>query len=133
VQIPRIVRRINRAFTNPAISLFAGFVPPFAIVHHTGRSSGQRYRTPVIAFETPKGYVTPMPDGTDTDWCLNVLDAGHCALEVGGRRVEVRNPRIVDAAEAAPMLPALLRSARGLANLPGYLLVDRKGRGVRRR
>jgi hypothetical protein len=99
----------------------AGRVPPLAIVQHLGRRSGQSYRTPVLAFPTDEGYVSPLPYGTDTDWCLNVLEAGKC------------NPRIVNREAALPLLPALLRPGLRLANLPGYLLLDRSKAQAKRR
>lgn len=124
MQAPRVMRRVNRAVTNPLMRGVAGIVPPLAIVHHAGRKSGRPYRTPVLAFRCDEGYVTPLPYGTDTDWCLNVLEAGHCTLETLGRRVAVSNPRIVGAEAALPLLPAALRPGLRLADLPGYLLSD---------
>jgi hypothetical protein len=96
------MRRINRAFTNPAMRTIAGRVPPLAIVQHLGRRSGQSYRTPVLAFPTDEGYVSP-------------------------------NPRIVNREAALPLLPALLRPGLRLANLPGYLLLDRSKAQAKRR
>lgn len=119
------MRRVNRDFTNKLMGSVAGFVPPFALVHHVGRKSGHSYRTPVLAFATDAGYVTPLPYGTDTDWCLNVLEAGHCTLESLGRRIEVEHPRLVAGDAGVSALPALVRPGLRLASLPGYLLVDR--------
>jgi deazaflavin-dependent oxidoreductase (nitroreductase family) len=133
MQAPRFMRRVNRTVTNPLMGLFAGYVPPFAIVHHVGRRSKRRYRTPVVAFPTGRGYVTPLPYGTDTDWCLNVLHARRCTLESAGRQVEMENPRILKSAAALKDFPALLRPALRLASLPGYLFLDRAARGQRKR
>jgi deazaflavin-dependent oxidoreductase (nitroreductase family) len=133
MQVPRIMRRINRAFTNPVMRTIAGRVPPLAIVQHQGRTSGQSYRTPVLAFPTDEGYVSPLPYGTDTDWCLNVLESGKCTLETLGRKIRVSNPRIVKGEAALPLLPALLRPGLRLANLPGYLLLDRSKAQAKRR
>jgi hypothetical protein len=41
----------------------------------------------------------------------NVLAAGRCTLLRGGHRFELTDPRLLDAAEAAPLLPAALRPA----------------------
>lgn len=125
MQAPRIMRDVNRAFTNPLMRPLAARVPPLSIVHHRGRKSGKRYRTPVLAFPSEEGYVCPLPYGTDTDWCLNVVEAGGCTLERLGRKVRVHNPRVVDGEAALPLLPALLRPALQLADLPGYLLLER--------
>jgi deazaflavin-dependent oxidoreductase (nitroreductase family) len=126
MQMPRTMRRINRAFTNPLMRPLAGRLPPLAIAHHVGRKSGRRYRTPVLAFSTDEGFVTPLPYGTDTDWCLNWIEAGEGFVQAAGRRTAVTNPRIVPAGEALPLLPALLRPGIRLLGLPGFLVVERR-------
>ncbi len=125
VQAPRIMRRVNRAVTNPLMRPLAGLIPPLAVVHHVGRRSGKAYRTPILALPVEGAIVTPLPYGTDIDWCQNVVAAGRHELEILGRRVEVENPRIVDADTALPLLPFLLRPGLRLLDLPGYLIADR--------
>lgn len=125
MQVPRIMRRVNRAITNPLMRPLAGLVPPLANVHHVGRKSGKAYRTPVLALPVEKGIVTPLPYGTDMDWCQNVVAAGRYEIESLGRRVEFENPRIVDAETALPLLPFLLRPGLRLLALRGYLIADR--------
>jgi deazaflavin-dependent oxidoreductase (nitroreductase family) len=120
------MRRINRAVTNPLVRPLAGRLPPLALVHHVGRASGRRHRTPVLAFPTDDGFVVPLPYGTDTDWCLNLVKAGEGAVETHGRRVAVTDPRIVPAKAALPLLPALLRPGLRLLGLPGFLVVERR-------
>ena len=129
--MPRAMRRINRVFTNPLMRPLAGRLPPLAIAHHVGRKSGRRYQTPVLAFSTDEGFVTPLPYGTDTDWCLNWIEAGEGSVEVAGRRAAVSNPRIVSADEALPLLPAILRPGLRLLGLPGFMVVERQA-GTRR-
>jgi len=126
MQMPRTMRRINRAFTNPLMRPLAGLLPPLAIAHHVGRKSGRRYQTPVLAFSTDEGFVTPLPYGTDTDWCLNWIEAGEGFVETAGRRTAVANPRIVSAGEALPLLPAFLRPGMRLLGLPGFVVVERR-------
>jgi len=123
--MPRVMRSVNRAFTNPLMRPLAGVVPPLGMIQHVGRKSGRSYRTPVLAIPAEHGYVTPLPYGTDTDWCLNVLAAGECTLTTTGRAATLTNPRILDPDAALPLLPALLRPALRLLDLPGYLLLDR--------
>jgi hypothetical protein len=79
----------------------------------------------VLAFRTDEGFVTPLPYGTDTDWCLNWVEAGEGFVEAAGRRTAVENPRIVSADEALPLLPAILRPGLRLLGLPGFMLVER--------
>ena len=126
MQMPRVMRRLNRAFTNPLMRPLAGRVPPLALAHHVGRKSGRRYQTPVLAFSTDEGFVTPLPYGTDTDWCLNWVKAGEGVVETRGGRTAVTNPRIVSADEALPLLPAILRPGVRLLGLPGFLVVERR-------
>jgi deazaflavin-dependent oxidoreductase (nitroreductase family) len=104
----------------------AARLPPLAIVHHVGRKSGRRYQTEVLAFPTDEGFVTPLPYGTDTDWCLNWAEAGEGVVEARGRRTAVANPRIVSADEGLPLVPAILRPGIRLLGLPGFLLVERR-------
>jgi deazaflavin-dependent oxidoreductase (nitroreductase family) len=125
MQMPRIMRRINRAFTNPLMRPLAGRLPPIALIHHVGRKSGRGYATPVLAFSTAEGFATPLPYGTDTDWCLNFLEAGEGIVLASGQRTAVVNPRIVSADEALPLLPMVLRPGLRLLGLPGFLIVDR--------
>lgn len=119
------MRRVNRAVTNPLMRPLAGLAPPLAVVRHVGRTSGDAYRTPILALAVEGGFVTPLPYGTDLDWCQNVVAAGRYELQIFGRRVQVENPRIVDAQTALPLLPLLLRPGLRLLNLPGYLIADR--------
>jgi deazaflavin-dependent oxidoreductase (nitroreductase family) len=127
MQLPRVMRRINRAFTNRLMRPLAGRLPPLALAHHVGRRSGRRYRTPVLAFPTDGGFLTPLPYGTDTDWCLNSLEAGEGVLEARGRRTAVATPRIASADEALRLMPAILRPGVRLLGLPGFLVVERRG------
>ncbi len=125
MRVPRLMRRINRAFTNRVMRPVAGRVPPLAVIHHVGRRSGDAYRTPILAFTVKGGFLTPLPYGTDIDWCQNVVAAGRCELEIFGRRVGVENLRIVDAETALPLLSPLLRPGMRRLELPGYLIADR--------
>lgn len=124
MHFPRFMRQVNRVFTNPLMGTFAWLVPPLAIVHHVGRKSGRRYRSPVIAFHTAKGFVIPMTYGRDVDWARNLVKAHGGEIEQMGRRFRLRHPRIVDGKTAYPHLPTLVRPALRAADFPGYVLLD---------
>jgi len=124
VHIPRFMRRVNRVVTNPILGTIAWVVPPLAVVHHVGRRSGRRYRTPVVAFRSAGGFVIPMTYGRDVDWGRNLRAAGGGELVQMGRRFRIRNPRIVDGNAARSRLPAAVRPVLLAAQLPGYVLVD---------
>ncbi len=124
MHIPRFMRRVNRAFTNPIMGTFAWLVPPLAVVHHVGRKSGRPFRSPVVAFPSATGFVIPMTYGRDVDWARNLVHAHGGEVERLGRRVAVRNPRIVGLDEATPHLAAAVRPFFRVADFPGFVLVD---------
>jgi deazaflavin-dependent oxidoreductase (nitroreductase family) len=132
MNLPHFLRRVNRVFTNPLMRTFAWFVPPLAVVHHVGRKSGRSYRTPVVAFASKQGFVIPMTYGRDVDWARNLVAAHGGEVEQRGRRVALRNPRIVDFGAAEARLPEALRSVFRAMDLPGYVLLDRRGDGRKR-
>jgi deazaflavin-dependent oxidoreductase (nitroreductase family) len=102
--------RFNRALPNRVIRRFAGRIPPLAVVEHCGRRSGRAYRTPVVAFGLPDGNLVALFYGADRDWVRNVLAAGSCTLERGGRRVERTAPRLLGRDDALALAPAPLRA-----------------------
>jgi deazaflavin-dependent oxidoreductase (nitroreductase family) len=124
MHIPFFMRRVNRAFTNPVMGTIAWLVPPLATLHHEGRKSGRRYRTPVVAFRTKKGFIVPMTYGRDVDWARNIVAAGSCEIVQLGRHYSLGHPRIVGGKVAYPRLPALVRPALRAANFPGYVVLD---------
>ena len=108
----------------PVLGTVAWFLPPLAVVHHVGRKSGRAYRSPVVAFRSHAGVVIPMTYGRDVDWARNVVRAKGCELERLGRRMKLRNPRIVGFQRAEGRLPAALRPLFRAASFPGYVLLD---------
>jgi deazaflavin-dependent oxidoreductase (nitroreductase family) len=104
--------QFNRLAFNRVMRTFAGRRgSPVAVVEHRGRRSGRRYRTPVLAVGTDGGYLVALFYGADRDWVRNVLAAGGCTLERGGRRVELTAPRLLDAAAGMTLLPPPMRPA----------------------
>jgi deazaflavin-dependent oxidoreductase (nitroreductase family) len=104
--------RFNRRGPNRVIGKIAGRrLSPVAYMLHQGRKSGRQYRTPVMPLPLGDGFLVSLPYGPDRDWVRNVVAAGHCTLLRGGRRFELTGPRLLDAAGAAPLLPAALRPA----------------------
>jgi deazaflavin-dependent oxidoreductase (nitroreductase family) len=104
--------RFNRRVPNRVIGKIAGRrLSPVAYMLHRGRRSGRQYRTPVMPLALGDGFLVSLPYGADRDWVRNVVAAGRCTLLRGGRRFELTDPRLLDAAGAAPLLPAALRPA----------------------
>jgi len=133
VHIPRFMRQVNRVFTNPLMRTFAWVVPPLAVVHHVGRRSGRSYRTPVVAFPSAKGFVIPLTYGRDVDWARNLVAAEGGEIEQAGRRVALRNPRIVGFGAAEARLPSAARPLFRAMQLPGYVVLERDAGTGRRR
>jgi deazaflavin-dependent oxidoreductase (nitroreductase family) len=114
--------RFNRRLFNPVVRTFAGRRgSPVALVEHRGRRSGRRYRTPVLAFRADDGYLVVLFYGAGSDWARNVLAAGSCTLERGGRRVELTGPRLLDAGEGMALVPVLVRPALRLLRVTRVL------------
>jgi deazaflavin-dependent oxidoreductase (nitroreductase family) len=114
--------RLNRRLFNPVVRTFAGrWGSPVALVEHRGRRSGRRYRTPVLAFRVDDGYLVALFYGAGSDWARNVLAAGSCTLERGGRRVELATPRLLDASEGMALVPTLVRPALRLLRVTRVL------------
>jgi len=104
--------QFNRLAFNRVVRTFAGRRgSPVAVVEHRGRRSGRQYRTPVLAFRVDGGYLVALFYGDDRDWVRNVLAAGACTLERGGRRVELTAPRLLDAGDGMTLVPLPMRPA----------------------
>ncbi|MGH2354127.1 MAG: alpha/beta fold hydrolase, partial [Chloroflexota bacterium] len=66
--------------------------------------SGRPYATPVLAARVADGFAIPLPFGTDTDWCLNLLAAGRFTLRWRGRDYALEEPQVLDAPAALRLL-----------------------------
>ena len=114
--------RFNRRLFNPVVRTFAGRRgSPVAVVVHRGRRTGRRYRTPALAFRADDGYVIALFYGSDRDWVRNVLAAGSCTLERGGRQVELTAPRMLDISDGVTLVPAPMRPALRLLRVTRVL------------
>ncbi len=101
-RVLRAVRSMNRAVFNPIQMGTAGTPGAYAaIVRHVGRTSGNRYETPVGAVPTDDGFLIALPYGTDADWLKNVVAAGTATIVHEGETHEVDRPRVVAMAEVA--------------------------------
>ena len=133
---PAIVETVARRINPYALKMTAR-VPPFATLHHVGRTSGRAYSTPVaavaarepigpevaavpggpvpIAEERPVLVLVGLPWGSDVDWLRNVMAAGECTLTRAGTDYRVDRIRVIDAEEARGLLGT---SARLLSRIP---------------
>jgi deazaflavin-dependent oxidoreductase (nitroreductase family) len=121
---PRI--RFLRPFTthvfNPFSRLFVRWLPTFGILRYRGRRTGRTYRTPMNAFRHGDSYVFALTYGSDVHWVRNVLTAGEAELEVGRRRIRLREPELfVDPQRR--LVPAPVRLALRLMRVSEFLLM----------
>ena len=84
-QIPRGVAAFNKLVTNPIQGTYAWLLVPWAVLIHTGRRSGRRYRTPVMARRHGDQLRVPILYGLQSDWVRNLLTAGEGQVVRGGR------------------------------------------------
>ncbi len=120
------IRWLARA-VEPIASPLAGtrWFPLWAILHHTGRTSGTAYSIPVVALRTPDGFMIPLPFGNATQWAKNLFAAAGGSMRFAGQEYRIAEPQIVDHDVAAAYLPLLLRFMANRLGLRQYVLVRR--------
>lgn len=99
MQVPRAIATVNKYVTNRIQGLWAWLVPPWAVIHHTGRISGRAFATPVVGFRTPQGFAVPVLYGRESHWVQNLLAAGGGEIQHGGKRYRLDEPRVISASE----------------------------------
>ncbi len=121
------VRTFNKYVLNPAMLLLAGRKWWYAgVIRHTGRRTGTSYATPVVVSPVAGDrFVIPLPYGTEVDWLRNVLAAGKASVTVDGESYEVREPEVITAAAAAPLLSDRRRREFGRFGIAHYVKLQR--------
>lgn len=120
------IRRFNRDVTNPRQLERAGQPGAWAsVVHHVGRTTGKRYRTPVVALPTDDGFLFALPYGPRADWVRNVLAAGSMTLDHDGHTTQVAHPTLVPADEVDHLLARTQQRMHRIYGVEDFLLVDR--------
>ena len=114
------LRKFNRSVFNPVIKLFAGRFF-YALVHHTGRTSGRQYATPVVAAIRDGAIFIPLLYGADTDWYLNVQARGGCSVMLKGKHYSAASPVMVDPSAALPAFSPVLKRAFQRAGIAQFL------------
>jgi deazaflavin-dependent oxidoreductase (nitroreductase family) len=100
------VRRFNRAVTNPRALETAGHPGAAAsVIHHSGRTSGTPYETPIGPVPTDDGFVIPLPYGTTPDWLKNVMAAGSAVIVHEGTTYHVDRPELIPIEAALDHVP----------------------------
>ena len=120
------IRRLARPLGPLALPI-AGtrWFPLWAIVRHTGRTSGKAYSTPIVALRTADGFIIPLPFGDATQWAKNLFAAGGGSIRFAGKEYRIDAPLLIDRDEAAAYLPPPLRFVAGRLGLRQYVTVRR--------
>ena len=92
--LPHWLTRVNLVLTNRLIGPFAGWLPWFGILEHTGRRSGTVRHTPINLFQHGDGFVIALTYGPDVQWLQNVEAAGRCRVRTRGRWIDLSAPRL---------------------------------------
>lgn len=99
----RAVRQMNKASWNRNAMRTAGSAGnPVAVIHHTGRVSGNAYATPIGAEPVEGGFVVALPYGTQPDWLKNLLVAGGGVIRHDGVDHEITDPQVLPIDEFLP-------------------------------
>ena len=127
-RISRPIRAISRPLGPLALPV-AGrrWLPYYAILRHTGRTSGKSYSTPVVSLRTPDGFIIPLPFGDVTQWAKNLFAAGGGSLRRGGREYQIGEPRIVERDDAKAYLPLFVRFISRRLGLRQFVVVRQIG------
>lgn len=93
--MPDFVLRFNKRIGNRIQGTWAPYLPPWAVVHHTGRKSGKQFHSPVMVFKEGSRLYINLVYGSDAQWVKNVLAAGGGEVTRAGRTVKVESPEVV--------------------------------------
>ena len=121
--IPLWVTRVNRRVTNPLLGTISDRVWPMATLHHVGRSSGRRYRTPVFAFTTPRGLVIALTYGTQVQWLRNLEAAGGARMVRRGRVLVLSAPVRLHGDDGVRLVPAVIRTGLRVMRVDDFVEV----------
>ena len=113
-------------YFNPLVMGIAesGVIPVWAVIVHTGRRSGRRYRTPIAIRPTADGFVIPLPFGK-TDWCRNAMAGSDTVVRWKGHDYPVGAAELIARAAGEAAFPLPLRKALGLLRITQFLAVRR--------
>jgi deazaflavin-dependent oxidoreductase (nitroreductase family) len=125
--IRRWLARVNRRTANHLTAPFARYVPGFGVIVHRGRKTNRVYQTPVMVFAAPDGYTVALIYGTQSQWAKNVIAAGGCDLQTGGR-VEQLVAGSVFHDESRAFVPWFPRMFIALLRVADFLSLTRRPR-----
>jgi deazaflavin-dependent oxidoreductase (nitroreductase family) len=115
------LRHVATRFIDPLLLPVATRLPAFGVLTHVGRKTGRVYRTPINLFRRGDAYLFFLTYGSDVQWVKNVIAAGSCSVETGGRFVELVEPELITDPELRPAPPHVRFAERRIAGVTQYL------------
>jgi deazaflavin-dependent oxidoreductase (nitroreductase family) len=115
------LRHLATRFIDPVLLPVATRLPAFGVLTHVGRKTGRVYRTPINLFRRGDDYLFFLTYGADVQWVKNVMAAGSCSVETGGRVVELVEPELITDPELRPAPPLARFVERRIAGVTQYL------------
>jgi len=123
--IPKWIAVFNKYATNRLFLLFSGWIPPFAIVNHQGRYSGNSYRIPIMTIPTKDGFVFALTYGRNVDWIKNLISSNKGSLEYQGEVIEIHNIRQTSYNEVRKEFPFVSQFLLNIITVEHCLIVDK--------
>jgi deazaflavin-dependent oxidoreductase (nitroreductase family) len=117
--------QLNKRSNAIFLKIAGGRFRAYSLLKHTGRKSGNEYRTPVSAFPLGDGFVLALlyGDAAEVDWCRNVMAAGKCILKTRGIEYLLERPELIPASQALAAYPPLLRFLYRVEGIQQFLWV----------
>ena len=123
VAFTKQVAAFNRRVTNPILGPIVWYLPTFGRIEHVGRTSGRRYRAPMMAFRSKdRATMTfALTYGPEAQWVQNALAAGEVVFESRwSGRVRLIDLRLVHDPERRAM-PWIVRRMLGVMHVDDFL------------
>lgn len=113
--------RFNRVVTNRLAAPFAAHLPGFALLHHQGRVTGDRYSTPLNAWRRGQVIVVALTYGAGVDWLRNATARPPSIMVIRGAPTRVGRPRVLTTEEGMAAMPAPVRLVLRALGVTGFV------------
>lgn len=124
--LPRPLRVLPR-YLNPVLRPVARYLSPLAVLHHTGRKSGNCYDSPVQAYPVSGGYIAAYAYSDNPQRAQNLLAIGEGTMTRGGKHHTITNPRHLSV-EGLELLPKPVAAMMRGIRVRGFLQFDATAR-----
>jgi deazaflavin-dependent oxidoreductase (nitroreductase family) len=119
--LPETLARLNQRVTNRITRPFAARLPGFAVLHHTGRVTGESYPTPLNAWRKGTEVVVALTYGDEVDWLANARATPPSTMVMGGVSFRVGRPRDLGTESGMDAMPAFVRPLLRALGVTGFV------------